>query len=219
MGLKDNYKAIAFDFDGTLVESIEMKTEAFKELFSEYPDSWDEIKEYHLQNEGISREVKVPYIYKNFLRAPLSVEKEKEMVESYSDLVYEQMLSIPLVSGADEIITAERGSRKHFIASGTPDWELKQIFDKRDLTRFFDGVYGAPSSKEEIVRNFSSEWGIPMEEMLFVGDAQSDYEASRVCGMDFVWRKRPYDAKEIKSDGQDIITVKDMTELSEMLRR
>ena len=219
MDLKDNYKAIAFDFDGTLVESIEMKTEAFKELFSEYPDNWDEIKEYHLQNEGISREVKIPYIYKNFLKVPLSDEKEKEMVKSYSDLVYEQMLSIPFVSGANEIITAERGSRKHFIASGTPDWELRRIFDKRSLTQYFDGVYGTPSSKEEIVRNFSNESGIPMEEMLFIGDAQSDYEASRVCGMDFVWRKRAYNAKEIKSDGQAIMSVNDMTELSEMLRR
>ena len=67
------------------------------------------------------------------------------------------------------------------------------------------------------MRNFSSESGIPPEEMLFVGDAQSDYEASRVCGMDFVWRKRPYNAKEITTEGE-LITVKDMTELSELLR-
>ena len=218
MVLKDIYKAIVFDFDGTLIESIEMKTNAFKELFSTYPDNWGEIKEYHLQNEGISREVKIPYIYNNFLKLPLTAEKEKEMVKYYSKLVYEHMLTIPLVTGADELFTAERGSQKQFIASGTPDWELKLIFDKRDITKYFDGVYGTPAGKEEIVRNFSSESGIAMEEMLFVGDAQSDYEASRVCGMDFVWRKRPYNAKEIIAD-EEIITVKDMAELSEMLRR
>ena len=127
MVLKDNYKAIAFDFDGTLIESIEMKTNAFKELFSEYPDEWEEIKEYHLQNKGISREVKIPYIYNNFLGVALSAEKEKEAVKDYSDLVYEQMLTIPLVTGADKIITAERGSQKQFIASGTPEWELLLI--------------------------------------------------------------------------------------------
>ena len=218
MVLKNNYKAIAFDFDGTLIESIEMKTNAFKELFSDYPDNWEEIKEYHLHNEGISREVKIPYIYNKFLKLPLSAERQKETVSDYSDLVFEQMLTIPFVLGADEIFTAERGSQKQFIASGTPEWELKLIFDKRDITKYFDGIYGAPASKEEIVRNFSSESGIPMEEMLFVGDAQSDYEASRVCGMDFVWRKRPYNAKVITADGE-IITVKDMTELSKMLRR
>ena len=216
MVLKDNYKAMAFDFDGTLVESIEMKTTAFQDLFHEFPDRWEEIKEYHLQNEGISREVKIPYIYNNFLRVPLSAEKEKEAVKSYSDLVYEQMLTIPLVIGADEIITAERGSRKHIIASGTPEWELKRIFDKRGLTQYFDGVYGAPSSKEEIVRKFSRDSGIPVEEMLFVGDAQSDYEASMACGMDFVWRKRPYNAIELAAEGE-YMTVLDMTELSEIL--
>ena len=214
--LKDNYKAIVFDFDGTLVESIEMKTTAYKDLFHEFPDKWEEIKKYHLQNEGISREVKIPYIYDNILTVRLSAEKEKEAVKSYSDLVYEQMLTIPLVTGADEIIAAERGSRKHIIASGTPEWELKRIFENRGLTKYFDGVYGAPSSKEKIVRKFSLDSGIPVEKMLFVGDAQSDYEASRACGMDFVWRKRPYNAIEIAADVEHI-TVKDMTQLSEML--
>ncbi len=216
MQLKDSYEAIAFDFDGTLVESIEMKTTAYQDLFDEFPDRWEEIKEYHLQNEGISREVKIPYIYSRLLKIPLSSEKEKELISSYSERVYDKMLSIPFVGGAEEIIITERGSRKHFIASGTPDWELKRIFSKRDLAKYFDGVYGAPLSKEQIVRNFSSATGIPTEEMLFVGDAQSDYEASKVCGMDFVWRKRPYDAKEIISDGA-VISVENMTELSELL--
>ena len=55
-----------------------------------------------------------------------------------------------------------------------------------------------------------------MQEMLFVGDAQSDFEASSVCGMDFVWRIRSYNAKEIISD-REVISVIDMTELSEMI--
>ena len=48
-------KAIIFDFDGVLVESAEIKTKAFEMLFSDYPDTIDDIVQYHKKNMGISR--------------------------------------------------------------------------------------------------------------------------------------------------------------------
>ena len=212
-----HYKAIAFDFDGTLVESIEMKTEAFRELFSEFPEKWQEIKEYHLTNEGISREVKIPYIYREILSEELSPKRNQYLVDRYSVLVYEKMLSAPFVKGAYELISAGRGARKQFIASGTPQNELRRIFEKRDLSKFFDGVYGSPKSKVEIVKNFSKKMNIPTDEMLFVGDAQSDCDAATSLGMHFVWRKREFEPKKITAD-KDFATVSDMFELIELLK-
>ena len=58
-------KAIIFDFDGVLVESAEIKTEAFRQLFSSFPDKVHEIVEYHKRNMGISRYVKFRYFYEN----------------------------------------------------------------------------------------------------------------------------------------------------------
>ena len=40
-------KAIIFDFDGVLVESTQIKTEAFRNLFSKWPDKVDEMVRYH----------------------------------------------------------------------------------------------------------------------------------------------------------------------------
>ena len=210
-------KAIAFDFDGTLVESIEMKTEAFRELFSERPEKWEEIREYHLTNEGISREIKIPYIYREILNTELSPKRNQYLVNEYSVLVYEKMLSEPFVKGAYELITTGKGVRKQFIASGTPQSELRRIFETRDLSKFFDGVYGSPESKVEIVKYFSEKMNIPADEMLFVGDAQSDYDAAISLGMDFVWRKREFEPKKIIAD-KVFVTVRDMFELIELLK-
>ena len=60
-------KAIIFDFDGVLVESNHIKTEAFKELFQDYPQHLDEIVKYHVLNGGLSRYIKIQYIYKKRL--------------------------------------------------------------------------------------------------------------------------------------------------------
>ena len=48
-------KAIIFDFDGVICESVNVKTIAFKKLFADYPEHQDRIVEYHLVNGGISR--------------------------------------------------------------------------------------------------------------------------------------------------------------------
>ena len=56
-------KAIIFDFDGVLIESAAIKTEAFREVFSKWQDKVDEIVTYHNKNMGISRFVKFKYFY------------------------------------------------------------------------------------------------------------------------------------------------------------
>lgn len=58
-------EVIILDFDGVVVESVDIKTEAFRELFQEY-ENVDDIVQYHLQNNAISRFIKFKYIYESF---------------------------------------------------------------------------------------------------------------------------------------------------------
>ena len=45
-----------FDFDGVLVDSVDIKTNAFKALFMEYGDDVvRKVVKFHLQNGGVSR--------------------------------------------------------------------------------------------------------------------------------------------------------------------
>ena len=52
-------RGIAFDFDGVLVESVDVKTKAYARLFEEYGEGVvSRVVDYHLTNGGVSRFVK-----------------------------------------------------------------------------------------------------------------------------------------------------------------
>ena len=53
-------KAIVFDFDGVILESVDIKTKAFIKLYENYPPKIkEEVKRYHLKHLGISRYEKI----------------------------------------------------------------------------------------------------------------------------------------------------------------
>jgi beta-phosphoglucomutase-like phosphatase (HAD superfamily) len=48
-------QAVIFDFDGVIVESMDIKTQAFVELFRDHPEHHETIVRLHLENGGMSR--------------------------------------------------------------------------------------------------------------------------------------------------------------------
>ena len=66
-------RAVVFDFDGVLVESIETKTNAYACLFEcEGEEIVRRVVEYHLKHGGVSRFEKFKFIYREILCRPLS---------------------------------------------------------------------------------------------------------------------------------------------------
>ena len=72
-------RAILFDFDGVILESVDVKTKAFAELFKDFPEHVDQIVQYHIDNMGVSRFDKFRYIYRYILKRKLSDEKFTEL--------------------------------------------------------------------------------------------------------------------------------------------
>lgn len=176
------FKVIILDFDGVILESMAIKTNAFKELFKNYPEHIDAIVEYHIKNGGVSRYKKFSYIYNNILKQPINEDKLKELGEMFSHLVLQQMLKCPFVHGVQEFLEEYSKKASIFIASGTPQEELHFIVKKRGLLDYFKGVYGTPALKSEIIGHILDEEAVRKEEAIFVGDALSDYEdAKKIC--------------------------------------
>ena len=66
-------KAIIYDFDGVILDSVKIKTLAFEELYSSYgKEIQNKVKSYHLLNGGISRYNKLKYYHKNFLNIDIN---------------------------------------------------------------------------------------------------------------------------------------------------
>lgn len=186
-------KAIIFDVDGVLIESADIKTRAFAQLFAEYPDKVGEIVDYHDKNAGLSRYVKFRYFYEKILGQELSAQKEAELGERFSRIVLEQVLEAPLVPGTIDFLNRNKERYHFFIASGTPEDELKYIFDYRGLSHFFQEIHGSPEQKWEIMKDILVRFPFAKKETVFVGDAETDRTSAEKAGVLFIARIAPDD--------------------------
>ena len=144
-------KAIIFDFDGVICDSVNIKTEAFVELYSNYEKS-------------------ISYAVKN-------------------------------IKGIIEFISNNSNIPK-FICTGTPENEIKDIVQQRNIYSYFTDVFGSPKSKEQIINNILVKWKLNPNEVLFFGDAITDLNASLKCKLNFIGIKNsdtvfPINTKEI----------------------
>jgi HAD superfamily hydrolase (TIGR01549 family) len=181
-------KAIIFDFDGVILESCNIKTEAFRELFKDYPEHVEEIVDYHLNHGGVSRYKKFSYFYENILKQTISDEELKRLGNQFSSLVLEEVKRCDFVPGAQEFLKKCSKRISLFIASGTPEQELRSIVKERGLESHFKGVYGTPATKTEIIKRILTNDGLNREEVIFVGDSETDYLAASKTGLHFVAR-------------------------------
>jgi phosphoglycolate phosphatase-like HAD superfamily hydrolase len=94
------------------------------------------------------------------------------------------------VLGALEFLNMAKERYLFFIASGTPQDELSDIVNTRGLTAYFTGIYGSPKTKPDIVKQIRSSYGFGNDEIVYVGDAQSDEDAARESGIVFIMRQK-----------------------------
>lgn len=189
--VKHRIRAVIFDFDGVILESSDIKTDAFLELFKDYPEHRQSILEYHIEHQGISRYNKFRWIYKNLLKCEYDKKIEMQLGEAFSEIVFDKIMNAPFVPGALELLQKMESRVPAFIASGTPDSELKKIVDDRSLTPFFANIFGSDISKEQAIREVQMKYHFKKPEMLFVGDAVSDYKAASSENLHFIARNTP----------------------------
>jgi len=179
-------KAIIFDFDGVILNSANIKTEAFRELFAGYPDKVGEIVRYHVLNGGISRYVKFRHIYEEILKKKFSKENEVELGRRFSEIALKKVLHASFVPGAKQFLDKNKGLFSFFIASGTPEKELKKIVQKRHLQDYFKELHGSPAKKEDIIADIMERHSLTRDEVVYVGDAESDRIAAEKANVKFI---------------------------------
>ncbi len=210
-------KAIIFDFDGVLVESVDIKTKTLAKLFEkERADAVKKIIEYHVVNAGISRFEKFKHIYKDILNRQLTEIDFKHLCVKFSKLVKDAVIEAPYVDGAMVFLNKYHNKYKCFIASATPQDEIESILKERKMTRFFAAVYGAPNQKKDIVKIIIDVLKLTPGEVVYIGDALSDYEAAKENGTIFIARVTGSDSVLHAIDSPK---VDDLRELETMLNR
>jgi phosphoglycolate phosphatase-like HAD superfamily hydrolase len=208
--------AFFFDFDGVILDSANIKTEAMRSLFAEEtPAKVDAIVALHLRYGGISRYQKFDMIYADILKRPLSADRRNALGERFREAVFDAVLKCPEVAGARDFLATCWGKLPLYVVSGTPEDELRDIVRHRGLDSFFAEVHGTPRSKPEIVGDILARHGYSPERCMFVGDAQTDFAAAQECGLHFAGVVPPGSASPFPGKA---LTVPDLTGFERTLR-
>ena len=208
-------KTVIFDFDGVLVESVDIKTNAFARLFEkEGGGVVKKVVDYHLNNAGVSRFEKFRHIYKNVLHRSLTDEKFEELCRLFSKLVMDEVVAAPYVKGAKEFLDNYSSRYSCFISSATPQKEIEEITISREMESYFKGIYGSPKDKGAIVKDVLLTNNISPKEAVYVGDALSDYTAASLNSVPFIAR---IDRNEEIFSGIRCVKIKDLVNLNEVI--
>jgi len=206
-----NWEAVFFDFDGVILDSVDVKTKAFAKMFRYYGSKVEKaVVDYHLANGGVSRFKKFEYYYKNLLQKPITQDILETLGREFNRLAMEGVLAAQFIDGAMETLKQlKKDGIPAFVVSGTPDEEIKVIVEKRNLAPFFLEMHGSPRKKQEIVRDIAGRHGYQLEKCLFIGDATTDYEAAKVCGTMFLGivkdkEKSPFPKGELVNSKVDV---------------
>ena len=174
---------VIFDFDGVIVNSHRIKTLAFYNIFKKYGiNTAKKAKKFHLENIGKSRYFKFKYILKN--KFPKKrVKGEIENLDNNFDFFVEKKLKkLKPSKHLIKFLKHNSNSTHKFISSGTPQKKIIKILKEKKLFKYFDKVYGSPSTKVDHINQIKKN----NKKCIFIGDSIEDYKAAKFTNIDFL---------------------------------
>jgi HAD superfamily hydrolase (TIGR01549 family) len=180
-------KNIIFDFDGVILDSVPVKTEAFRKLFEEFSaDKVEQLIKYHLLNGGKSRYIKIKYFFNDILNQDISEKDILNYANKYSFLTKKELSqSKYLIEDTINFIKKNYKKYNMHIASGADENDLKFICDSLELKQYFLSVNGSPKIKSEIVKGILIKNNYKKSETILIGDSVNDFEAADINGIEF----------------------------------
>ncbi len=181
------YDIYIFDCDGVILDSNKLKIHAMQKALQLSIDDPKKVKacvDYFRNNFGRSRFHHIDTFINKFLELDKSAENivKDAIFTEYSVQCKKLYLQADITPGFIDFITQLNG--KKYIASGSEQEELRDVFKERGLNLYFDKIYGSPTKKSDLVANIL-ETNNNTNAVMF-GDAISDFEASQINKIDFI---------------------------------
>ena len=177
------------DFDGAVKESTLIKTQAFRDLFTEkHPDQVDKIEAHHIQNSGTPRSEKIQY-YLTLCGLEKSEQKVKEFSEKFSELVVKKVINSEWVPGVLKFLEIYSSKAHIHIVTATPQDEIRHILKEIRINRYLKSATGWPTMKATAMATVLAESKVPTSACLMIGDSESDLAAAVESDVPFLLRR------------------------------
>ncbi|MBL6992226.1 MAG: HAD family hydrolase [Bacteriovoracaceae bacterium] len=184
-----NNKAIFWDFDGVIKDSVGVKSDAFELLFLPFgEEAAKRVRRHHENNGGMSRFDKIP-IYLAWAGKDPTQSIVDQYTDKFSQLVKQKVIDSAWVDGIKEYLQENYHKKQFFLVTATPQLEIEYILDQLKIKFYFQKVIGSPISKGKAVESLLKEYDVDPLQALMVGDSISDYEAAESNHVAFVLRR------------------------------
>ena len=175
-------KVIVFDFDGTLIDSNQLKYNAFFELFpsdSLHKEIITDVLDEFIEK---SRYVILREILKRINRKTINEDdldyRVHASAKKYNDIVVDGAKRCKEKSGAKEVLESLSKRYNLYLSSTTPETSLKDTVKHRNWEGFFCDIFGYPNDKTSVLFDIIKRESIIPDELLVVGDGKSDKDSA-----------------------------------------
>jgi HAD superfamily hydrolase (TIGR01549 family) len=180
-------KNILFDFDGVILDSMPIRDYGFKKIFEDFDDNLvNKLLEYHNQNGGLSRYVKIKYFYNKLLKQEILEEKIINYADNFSKIMKRELVDKRyLIADTLKFIKENYEKYNLHIVSGSDEKELKYLCRELGIDSFFQSINGSPTHKNKLVEDVLVINKYMESETILIGDSINDYEAAKTNNLNF----------------------------------
>ncbi|MBO9484363.1 HAD-IA family hydrolase [Salinisphaera sp. G21_0] len=181
-----DYDIYVFDCDGVVFDSNELKLDAMRRALFDFSDR--EVEQcigYFSENFGKSRYHHVQYFLDHILQQgpEFSDSQYNHILNEYSkqckNLYTLDRLSPGFINFVDTL------KSPLYIASGSDESELRDVFKTLNIYSKFVEVYGSPETKSNNIRKIVNNSG--SKKIVIIGDSFSDLESAEENNIDFIF--------------------------------
>ncbi len=205
-------KAIIFDFDGTIVDSME----AFADIASEvipkhYGTSKEEARRLYIKTSGLPFFQQLEQIFPNH-------PSNTKAAEEYESTKKKDYLDKPAF---DDVMDTVEGLRQFGVKTIVSSNNFQELVDTHieKIGVEFDMVLGFKDNfakGEEHFAHIEDALNIQRDEMIFVGDSIKDGERAKHSGVNFIGKEGTFDASDFKREFPGVITISNLSELKDI---
>jgi len=209
-------KVIVFDFDGVLVDSNQLKYDAWFEIFNE-----SEFAKKNLQKVLEKMREATRFEILSVVSKLLRIESEERAfwVQRYAELynraVQSRISSGGLRLGLVDLLQNLILHYNLYISSATPEIPLLETVKELGIFSYFKSVLGSPLSKDERLLKIIQQENCCAKEVLVVGDGEGDRNSAFNNGCQFIGLIN--DFNEWKKTDQNLILINNFLEFKQFL--